>query len=78
MKKNNFLLRHLREEANEKYSEHFLFAFKNAIILIIIGLALLIHSIMPWFFTTVASRNVRKLNQIFQDRATRFKNNQSK
>lgn len=74
MKKINFFNHHLRVEAKEGYLEHFMFAFKNAITLILLGLALVVHSIMPFFFTSTASRNVKRLDQIFQERALRSKN----
>jgi len=37
------------------------------------GLALIIHSILPCFFITTASRSVRIMNEKFQERAQQTK-----
>ncbi len=67
MKKNNPIKQHL-VEADEKYFEHFSFAFKSGTHLLGVSLALITHSILPCFFATTASRNVRKINEKFQNR----------
>jgi hypothetical protein len=67
MKKINPIKQHLIE-ADEKYFEHFSFAFKSGTQLLGAGIALITHSILPCFFTTTASRNVRKINEKFQHR----------
>jgi hypothetical protein len=67
MKKINPIKHHL-VEANEKYFEHFSFAFKSGSKLVGVGLALITHSILPCFFTTTASRNVRSMNEKLQNR----------
>ena len=77
MKKNNPIKRHLIE-ADEKYFEHFSFAFKSGSRLMGVGLALITHSILPCFFTTTASRNVRKINEKFQHRTEETKVRKSK
>jgi hypothetical protein len=77
MKKMNPIKHHL-VEANEKYFEHFSFAFKSGSHLMGVGLALITHSILPCFFTTTASRNVRKINEKFQHRAEETKIRKSK
>jgi hypothetical protein len=38
-----------------------------------VGLALITHSILPCFFTTTASRNVKKMNEKFQHRSEQTK-----
>lgn len=72
MKKINSIKQHLTD-ADEKYFEHFSFAFKSGSHLVGVGLALITHSILPCFFTTTASRNVKKLNEKFQDRSEQAK-----
>jgi hypothetical protein len=67
MKKINPIKQHL-VDADEKYFEHFSFAFKSGSKLVGIGLALITHSILPCFFTTTASRNVRSMNEKLQNR----------
>lgn len=77
MKKNNPIKQHLIE-ADEKYFEHFSFAFKSGANLVGVGIALITHSILPCFFTTTASRNVKKLNEKFQHRFEQKKIRKSK
>ncbi len=77
MKKINPIKQHL-VEANEKYFEHFSFAFKSGSKLVGVGLALITHSILPCFFTTTASRNVRSMNEKFHRRAEQTKIRKSK
>ncbi len=77
MKKVNPIKQHLIE-ADEKYFEHFSFAFKNGIRLLGVSLALITHSILPCFFTTTASRNVRAMNEKFQQRVEQKKTRKSK
>jgi len=55
-------------DTDEKYFEHFSFAFVNAIKLFATSIALIIHSILPCFFTTTASRNVKIINEKFHNR----------
>jgi hypothetical protein len=55
-------------DADENYFEHFLFAFTNGIKLLATSIALIIHSILPCFFTTTASRNVKIINEKFHNR----------
>jgi hypothetical protein len=75
--KKNPIKKHLID-ADEKYFEHFSFAFKSGSHLIGVGLALITHSILPCFFTTTASRNVRKINEKFQHRTEETKIRKSK
>ena len=77
MKKINPIKQHLIE-ADENYLEHFSFAFKNGIRLLGVSLALIIHSILPCFFTTTASRNIRLMNEKFQHRVEHAKIRKSK
>lgn len=77
MKKVNPIKQHLIE-ADEKYFEHFSFAFKNGIRLLGVSLSLITHSILPCFFTTTASRNVRAMNEKFQQRVEQKKTRKSK
>jgi hypothetical protein len=77
MKKNNPIKQHLID-ADEKYFEHFSFAFKSGSHLVGVGLALITHSILPCFFSTTASRNVRAINETFQNRAEQSKIRKSK
>jgi hypothetical protein len=77
MKKINPIKQHLIE-ADEKYFEHFSFAFKNGIHLFGVSLALITHSILPCFFTTTASRNIRAMNEKFQHRVEQKKIRKSK
>ena len=77
MKKTNPIKRHLID-TDEKYFEHFSFAFKSGAHLLGVSLALITHSILPCFFTTTASRNVRKINEKFQHRVEQKKIRKSK
>ncbi len=63
----NFFNRHLTE-TGENYFEHFLFAFSTAMWLLYAALILLVHAIMPFFFTVSASKHIRRINQIMQKR----------
>ena len=67
MKINNPIKQHLID-TDENYIEHFSFAFKNGSRLILVASALIIHSVLPCFFKTTASKNVSKMNEIFNDR----------
>ena len=77
MRKFNLAKQHLID-ADEKYHEHFSFAFIKGVNLVGIGIALIIHSILPCFFTTTASSNVKKMNKIFQNRIEQAKNRKEK
>ena len=77
MKKINPIKKHLID-ADEKYFEHFSFAFKSGSRLVGVGLALITHSILPCFFTTTASRNVKKINEKFHHRCEQTKVRKSK
>jgi hypothetical protein len=63
----NFFIRHLRE-SGENYFEHFLFTLSIAFWLIGSGLVLLCHAIFPFTFISIASSNVKKINQVMQKR----------
>ena len=63
----NFFTRHLRE-SSENYFEHFLFTFATALWLVGTGLVLLCHAIFPFIFVSIASSNVKKINQVRQKR----------
>jgi hypothetical protein len=56
------------EYAEEKYFEHFRFAFTNGLILVLTGFALILHSIIPSIFTSTASLMVKKLSAKFASR----------
>jgi hypothetical protein len=77
MTKKNPIKKHLID-ADEKYFEHFSFAFKSGSRLVGVGLALITHSILPCFFTTTASRNVKKINEKFYHRSEQAKVRKSK
>lgn len=77
MKKTNPIKQHLND-ADEKYFEHFSFAFKSGSRLVGVGLALITHSILPCFFTTTASRNIKKINEKFYHRSEQTKIRKSK
>ena len=77
MKKINLIKRHLID-TDEKYFEHFSFAFKSGFHLLGVSLALITHSVLPCFFTTTASRNVRKINEKFHHRSEQTKIRKSK
>jgi hypothetical protein len=77
MKKSNPIKQHLFD-TDEKYFEHFSFAFKSGTRLLGVSLALITHSILPCFFTTTASRNIAKMNEKFQHRVEQKKNCKSK
>ena len=77
MKKINPIKRHLID-TDEKYFEHFSFAFKSGFHLLGVSLALITHSVLPCFFTTTASRNVRKINEKFHHRSEQTKFRKSK
>lgn len=63
----NFFKRHLHE-SGENYFEHFLFTFSTALWLVGTGLVLLCHAILPFTFISIASSNVKKINQVMQKR----------
>lgn len=71
MAKINPLNRHLIE-TGENYFEHFLFAFSTAMWILAVSLVLTVHSIFPFFFTTTASRNIRKINEVMQKRVAKL------
>ena len=54
-------IRHLKEN-NMGYWEHFKFASKHGTLCIMAGLLLILHSIMPAFFSNTGSNLVNKLN----------------
>lgn len=67
----NFFSRHL-SEIGENYLEHFLFAFTTGVWLLLAGVVLVVHSIMPFIFVTTSSRYVKKINEVLQKRVEMF------
>ena len=57
---------HLKEN-NMSYNEHFVFAMYYGINCCIAGFYLIVHSILPCFFTTAGSDLVQKLNEQFKN-----------
>ena len=60
---------HLRE-AGESYWQHFRFATTFGLLAIAAGLAAMIHAFVPAMCTRTASRIVRHLGQLLEDRST--------
>jgi len=60
MKNDSSLHRHL-DEAGETYLQHLLFTFKAAGILIASGVVLVIHGLLPFLLTHVASGMIDNL-----------------
>ncbi len=56
-------------DTGETYFEHLLFTVKTAGVLVYSGLALIIHGVFPFLFTTTASANIKKLNTTIIKRA---------
>ena len=59
---------HLRA-ANEGYWQHFRFATTFGLLAMAAGIAALIHALIPGLCTTTASRTVRLLAQLCEDRS---------
>ena len=55
---------HLREN-NMTYVEHLIFALFYGLLCLLAGFYLIIHSVLPCFFTTAGSNLVSKLNKTF-------------
>lgn len=53
-------MKHL-EEANMNYLEHFTFAFKIGITLIILGFIAILHGLIPLVFQTTVSDTIKKI-----------------
>jgi len=58
---------HLRE-AGESYAEHFRFAATVGLLALSAGLACLIHAFVPALCTRTASRTIRLLNRLLDER----------
>jgi hypothetical protein len=58
-------------EAGETYFEHLGFTLKTSATLLFSGIALFIHGIFPFLFTTTASANIRQLNATIVARAAK-------
>lgn len=71
MKRTNLLNRHL-VETGENYFEHLLFAFVISMWLFVTAIVLFCHTVFPFLFTSTASNNVKKINEVMQKRAQKF------
>lgn len=58
-------------EAGETYFEHLGFTVKTSATLLYSGLALFIHGIFPFLFTTTASGNIKQLHATIAERAAK-------
>jgi hypothetical protein len=67
MKKSNLFNHHLRE-TNENYFEHFTFVFGIGVWIVLAGLILIIHAIIPFILTKAASTSIKKINEVLQKR----------
>lgn len=59
---------HLRD-ANEGYWQHFRFATTFGLLAMAAGIAAILHAFVPALFTHTASRIVRQLGQLLEDRS---------
>lgn len=66
-KRSNFFNRHLLE-IGETYFEHLLFLFAISIWLISAGIILFIHAFLPFLFEVNASKHIKKINSVMQQR----------
>lgn len=57
------------KEVNETYWTHLLFAAKGSFLLLKVSLALFVHSLFPFLFTTYASKKVDAFAEMFLKRA---------
>ena len=62
----SFLTKHL-EEANESYFEHGFFALRFGFLMIIGGLAAIVHAIFPFLCRKTGSRCAMKIMKILED-----------
>jgi hypothetical protein len=53
---------------NETYTEHMRAALKISGLMLMAGLACLIHSVFPFLFTNYANNTVQKLHEFYQSR----------
>ncbi len=56
-------------DVDEDYLEHMRFASKVGGILLVAGFCCIIHSLVPALFPTSASRRIRQLNSVLQNRS---------
>ena len=56
-------------EAGETYSQHFHFATTVGLLAIAAGVAALLHALLPGICTTTASRTIRHLSQLVENRS---------
>ena len=60
-------MKHLNE-AGETYSEHFLFAARVGLLMILGGLAAFVHAICPWWFARTSSNAIQAVNAMLENR----------
>ena len=60
-------MKHL-DDVNETYWEHFKFAFRTGLVLIIAGVLVIIHAIYPNACKSIGSDVVRHLHKILEER----------
>ena len=58
------------QSVNETYFEHMCCAFKFHCTLLRLSLAVLVHSVFPFWFKTTASGGIKKLNDCMKKRNT--------
>jgi NADH:ubiquinone oxidoreductase subunit 4 (subunit M) len=63
-------LKHPRA-AGETYGQHLRFTLKYAGILLLLGLCLLVHGLVPKLFANMTSDKIKELNTVFQARRAR-------
>ncbi len=67
MKSPNFFNRHLCH-TGENFFEHFLFTFTVSLWMGISSIVLFLHAFFPFLFPFIASKNIKKIDEIMQKR----------
>lgn len=62
-------LKHPRD-AGETYASHLWFTARMSLWFLLISLAIILHGIFPFLFTTTASSEIRKINAILKRRVS--------
>ena len=58
------------QDAGETYLSHLWFTARMALWFVLIGLAIILHGIFPFLFTSTASSEIRKINAILKRRVS--------
>jgi hypothetical protein len=71
-KKGSFFTRHL-DGAGESYFEHLLFTLKIGGLMLIAGMVVVIHGLMPFILETAGSDRIAHINKLLCERRARQK-----